>query len=242
MAARGAESRAGGGVREVILDTETTGLDPLRGDRITEIGCIEVVDCVPTGRSFHSYVNPEREVPSEIIEITGVTTAFLADKPVFREILEPLLAFVGSARLVAHNAPFDRSFVNAELARQKRSAFPDDRWIDTAELARAKFPGAQTSLDALCRRFGVSLERRVKHGALIDAELLAEVYLQLNGGRERKLDFGEAATAAVRAAAREIRRAARPVPLGSLLTTEEAQAHAAFVATLGQGALWLKYN
>jgi DNA polymerase-3 subunit epsilon len=229
-------------MREVILDTETTGLDPLRGDRIIEVGCVEVIDCVPTGRTFHSYLNPEREVSAEITEITGLTTAFLSDKPLFRDIVDPLLAFIGGAPLVAHNAPFDRGFVLAELTRLKRSALTDRLWLDTAEMARAKLPGAQVSLDALCRRFGVSLEKRVKHGALIDAELLAEVYLQLNGGRERKLDFGQAAIANARSATAEVRRAPRPTPLKPLVTAEEATAHAAFVATLGKGALWLRYS
>ncbi len=180
-------------------------------------------------------------MPAEVVEITGLTAAFLADKPVFAEILEPFLRFVGEARVIAHNAPFDRAFVNAELGRHDRLAIDDERWLDTLELARSMFPGAQTSLDALCRRFNISLERRDKHGALVDAELLAEVYLELNGGRERRLDFGDDAAAAARAAA-EIRRAPRPVPLAALVTVAEARAHAAFVASLGESALWLRYG
>ena len=226
--------------REIVLDTETTGLDPGRGDRITEIGCVEVIDCIPTGRSFHSYVNPEREVPPEVVEITGLTTAFLADKPLFEVICEELVVFVGDARLVAHNAPFDRGFINAEFARLGVDVLPEERWLDTLELARAMFPGAQTSLDALCRRFNISLERRDKHGALVDAELLAEVYLQLNGGRERSLDFGEAASTATTVTHGE-RVRPRPKPLGALLSSDEIAGHEAFVETLGENALWRRY-
>jgi DNA polymerase-3 subunit epsilon len=225
-------------VREIVLDTETTGLDPSLGHRVTEIGCVEVEGCVPTGRVFHSYLNPDRDVPAEVVEITGLTTAFLRDKPRFDEILEDFLDFVGEARVVAHNAPFDRGFVNAELVRLERSPIPNERWIDTLELARTLLPGAQTSLDALCRRFNISLEHRVKHGALVDAQLLAEVYLQLNGGRERKLDFGETAAEAAARDAAVVRRAPRPKPLGPLVSAEEAEAHAAFVTTLGENALW----
>lgn len=228
-------------MREIILDTETTGLDPNRGHRITEIGCVEVIDCVPTGRTFHAYVNPERDVPAEVTEITGLTNTFLADKPVFAKIVDDLVAFVGDARVIAHNAAFDRNFVNAELIRHKKSPIPDKRWMCTVELSRSMLPGAQVSLDALCRRFNISLEKRDKHGALIDAELLAEVYLQLNGGRERKLDFGDAQAAAARAAAGSIRRAPRPTPLPSLITADEAAAHAAFVGKLGAEAIWAKY-
>jgi DNA polymerase-3 subunit epsilon len=229
-------------VREIILDTETTGLDPLLGHRVTEIGCVEVVGCVPTGRTFHRYLNPEREVPAEVVEITGLTTAFLRDKPLFAEVIDELLEFIGDARVIAHNASFDRGFVNAELARQGRGGIPDERWLDTLELARNMLPGAQTSLDALCRRFSISLENREKHGALIDAGLLAEVYLQLNGGRERKLDFGESAAEAAAREAAAVRRAPRPKPLGPLVTPEEAAAHAAFVATLGKEPLWTLYQ
>jgi DNA polymerase-3 subunit epsilon len=227
-------------MREVILDTETTGLDPLHGHRITEIGCVEVLDCVPTGRTFHSYVNPERDVPSEVVDITGLTTAFLRDKPLFEDVVADLLAFVGGDRVIAHNAPFDRKFVNAELSRIKQPPIPDKRWMCTAELARSMLPGAQVSLDALCRRFNISLEKRDKHGALIDAQLLAEVYLQLNGGRERKLDFGETSAAAAARAASAAPKSARPEPLPSLITAAEADAHAAFVKKLGEAAFWLK--
>ena len=232
-------------MREIVLDTETTGLRAIEGDRITEIGCVEVIDCIPTGRSFHTYVNPERDVPQEVVEITGLTTAFLRDKPVFAAICADLVAFVGDARVVAHNAPFDRGFINAELDRMGIAAIEETRWLDTLELARSMFPGAQTSLDALCRRFNISLERRDKHGALVDAELLAEVYLQLNGGRERSLDFGDAAAAlaATQAGVEAVaRRTPRPTPLKERVSAEEARAHATFVETLGSDALWLRYE
>jgi len=186
-------------MREIVLDTETTGLQAWEGDRITEIGCVELIDCLPTGQTFHTYINPQRVVPPVVVEITGLTTEFLADKPLYADIHDAFFAFVGDSRLVAHNASFDRGFVNSELERHGKAHLPDERWFDTLELARSMFPGAQSSLDALCRRFDISLESRDKHGALVDAQLLAEVYLQLNGGRERSLDFGDAAKAAARA-------------------------------------------
>ena len=228
-------------MREIVLDTETTGLHARDGDRVTEIGCVEVIDCIPTGRSFHAYVNPERAVPQEVVEITGLTTAFLSDKPLFADICAELEMFIGDARLVAHNAPFDRGFLNAELERLGRPALEDARWFDTLELVRSMFPGAQSSLDALCRRFNISLERRDTHGALVDAELLAEVYLQLNGGRERSLDFGDAAAEEARQVAANARLRPRPTPLGSLVSAEERAAHDAFVATLGEDVLWSRY-
>ena len=176
-------------MREIVFDTETTGLDPNTGDRVTELGCVEVIDCIPTGKTFHTYVNPQRSIPKEVIEITGLTAEFLADKPLFEEIAEDFLAFVGDAVLVAHNAPFDRGFINMELARLGHPIYPEDRFKDTARIARAKFPGSYVSLDALCKRFDISLDTRDKHGALIDALLLAEVYLELTGGRTRALDL-----------------------------------------------------
>jgi len=229
-------------MREIVLDTETTGLQAWEGDRITEIGCVELIDCLPTGATFHTYVNPQRVVPQVVVEITGLTTEFLADKPPYADIHDAFFAFIGDSRLVAHNATFDRGFVNSELERHGVAQLPDDRWFDTLELARSMFPGAQSSLDALCRRFDISLESREKHGALVDAELLAEVYLQLNGGRERSLDFGDAAKAAARAAEEAVTRSPRPTPLGSLVSPEEATAHSTFVATLGDEQLWSKYT
>ncbi len=176
-------------MREIVFDTETTGLDPRTGDRITELGCVEVEDFIPTGRTWHSYVNPQRSVPEKVTEITGLTAEFLADKPLFSEIAEGFLEFVGDANVVAHNAPFDRGFINMELEKIGKPVIANERWVDTVVMARKKFPGAHASLDALCKRFGVSLETRDKHGAIIDALLLADVYLELNGGRERALDL-----------------------------------------------------
>lgn len=230
-------------MREIILDTETTGLKPWEGDRITEIGCLELVDCIPTGRTYHAYINPERDVPAVVVEVTGLTAAFLADKPKFAEVHASFMTFIGDARIVAHNASFDRDFVNAELERLGEALLPDERWFDTVELARSLFPGSPASLDALCRRFNISLERRDKHGALVDAELLAEVYLELNGGRERSLDFGDAARRSGAASGRKAEmRPPRPTPLGSLVSVEEAAAHETFVATLGDAPLWAKHR
>lgn len=221
-------------MREIVFDTETTGLDPATGDRVTEIGCVEVIDCIPTGRTFHTYVNPERDVPQVVTEITGLTADFLADKPLFGEIVDKFLDFVGDAGLVAHNAPFDRGFINMELARLERPVIADDRFRDTVAIARKKFPGSPASLDALCKRFNISLESRDKHGALTDAVLLADVYLELNGGRERALDLaGDAASAGLGTVFPP--RRTRPVPLTSLSSEAERAAHAEFIATLGGG-------
>lgn len=226
-------------MREIVFDTETTGLDPRTGDRITEMGCVEVEDFIPTGRTWHSYVNPQRSVSAKATEITGLTAEFLADKPLFADIADAFLEFVGDANVVAHNAPFDRGFINMELERAGKPIIANERWIDTVVMARKMFPGAHASLDALCKRFGVSLESRDKHGAIIDALLLADVYLELNGGRERALDLsgdgGETGGAVVFPA-----RPARPQPLASRLTEAEAAAHLAFVETLGERPVWKK--
>ena len=224
-------------MREIVFDTETTGLDPMTGDRLTEIGCVEVVDCVPTGRTYHTYVNPQRSVPREVVEITGLTEEFLADKPLFEEVAEDFLAFVGDAGLVAHNSDFDRGFINMELARLGHDTYGEERFKDTARMARAKFPGSYVSLDALCKRFEISLETRDKHGALIDALLLVEVYIELTGGRTRKLDLaglGADGSGAVRFPARP----PRAVPLAARVSTEERDAHAELIAEMGEAAVW----
>ena len=223
-------------MREIIFDTETTGLYPDGGDRITELGCVEVIDLIPTGREFHELINPERDIPKEVTEITGHTWEMLRDKPKFHEVSEKFLEFVGDAVLVAHNAPFDRGFINMELDRAGLEMISDDRFKDTVPMARARFPGSPASLDALCKRFEISLESRTKHGALIDAYLLAEVYLELNGGREHKLDLGM--KGAIRGEARYPARQPRPQALPSRLRPEELEAHQAFVETLGENALW----
>jgi DNA polymerase-3 subunit epsilon len=223
-------------MREIVLDTETTGLDPDSGDRIVELGAVELVNHMPTGRTFHAYVNPQRDVPDEAVEVHGLTAAFLADKPVFAAVAAEFAAFVGEARLVIHNAGFDMKFLNAELGWAGLPSIPWARAVDTLELARRRFPGAQSSLDALCRRFGVDNSGREKHGALLDSELLAEVYLELMGGRQPDLTLAVITSGPANGAIWV--PPARPRPLSPRLTLAEAEAHAAFVVALGEGALW----
>jgi DNA polymerase-3 subunit epsilon len=225
-------------MREVVLDTETTGLDPDGGDRIVELGAVELFNHLPTGRVFHRYVNPEREVPAEAVAVHGLTTAFLADKPVFRTVAAEFVAFLGDARLVIHNAAFDIKFLNAEFGWAGHGSLPWARAVDTLELARRRFPGAQNTLDALCRRFGVDNTGRAKHGALLDSELLAEVYLELIGGRQPDLVL--TVVTSVSAAAGPWVPPARPRQLPPRISEAEAAAHAAFVAELGGEALWLR--
>jgi len=225
-------------MREIVADTETTGLDPADGHRIIEIGCVELFDHVPTGLTLQRYLNPEREVPVEALRIHGISDRVLASMPLFSAIADELLEFFGDAPLVMHNAGFDLKFINAELLRLGRPLIPAARTIDTIEIAKAKIPGARYSLDELCRRFGIDLACRVKHGALLDAQLTARVYLELVGGRQTRLRL------APRDAARaisEIRVAAlqRPEPLPPRISAAELAAHAAFVATeLGSDAVW----
>lgn len=225
-------------MREVVLDTETTGLDPDAGDRIVELGAVELVNHMPTGRTFHAYINPERDVPAEAAAVHGLTTAFLADKPVFRAVAGEFAAFLGDARLVIHNAAFDMRFLNAEFGWAGRASLPWARAVDTLELARRRFPGANNTLDALCRRFGVDTSARVKHGALLDSELLAEVYLELMGGRQPDLTLAVVIAGTPGGGAAWV-PSPRPRPLPGRLTPAEAAAHAAFVATLGDAPLWL---
>jgi DNA polymerase-3 subunit epsilon len=222
-------------MREIVVDTETTGLDPAE-HRIVEIGCVELFNHVATGKEFHAYVNPERDVPAEAEAVHGLSSAFLASKPVFSTLADEFLAFVGDAPLIAHNAGFDLGFINAELKRVGRMPFPTDRAIDTVMLARRKFPGAQASLDALCRRFAIDLSARNKHGALLDAQLLSRVYLELIGGREPGLALAVAESIVVTAAPQErIMRAPRP----HAPSPEELAAHLAFIATL-KDPIWAK--
>lgn len=176
-------------MREIVLDTETTGVNPLKGDRIVEIGCVEIEGHLPTGKNYHVYINPERDVPDEAARIHGLTNEILADKPTFSNIVDGFLDFIGDAPLVIHNAPFDMGFLNMELTRHGFKNLPMSRAIDTLPMARRKFPGAPASLDALCKRFGVDNSSRDYHGALLDAELLAEVYLELCGGRQPALEM-----------------------------------------------------
>ena len=176
-------------MREIVFDTETTGLDPKTGDRMVEIGCVEMVGRVETGRTYHAYYNPERDMPAAAEAVHGLSAAFLSTKPLFSESVEELLEFIGDAPLVAHNAGFDFGFLNAELERIGREPISLDRMIDTVAIARKRHPGAKLSLDALCTRYGIDRSHRVKHGALLDAELLAQVYVELNGGRQIGLEL-----------------------------------------------------
>ena len=223
--------------REVVLDTETTGLDPLSGDRVVEIGALELVNHIATGKVFHTYLNPQRPMNPEAEAVHGLSDAFLADKPVFAAIADQLTGFVGAARLVIHNAGFDMKFINAEFRRMGRPEWPMSRALDTLALARRRHPGAQASLDALCRRYGVDNSGREKHGALLDAELLAEVYLELIGGRQPDFGLGVAQGGAGGRADRYA-PPPRPRPLTPRLTESERAAHEAFIAEMGEGALW----
>ena len=226
-------------MREIVLDTETTGFEPADGHRIVEIGCVELIDHLPTGQTRQFYLHPERMVPVESQRIHGLTDEFLADKPIFAEIVEDFLAFVGDAALVIHNASFDLKFMNSELHRVGRPSLPYARAIDTIEIAKSKLPGARYSLDELCKRFAIDLSARTKHGALLDAELTAQVYLELVGGRQRNLSLAPVESLAARDGGTFRPARIRPEPLPSRLTAEEAQAHAAFVAReLGNDPVW----
>lgn len=232
-------------MREIVLDTETTGFDPDTGDRIVEIGAVELLNHLPTGRHYHVYLNPDRSMPAEAFAVHGLSDEFLADKPRFVDVAAEFAAFVGEdARIVIHNAAFDMKFLNAELRRAGHPTLPDSRAVDTVMMARNRYPGAPVSLDALCRRFGIDNSNRTLHGALLDSQLLAEVYLELMGGRQPDLVLVSAATPAAQVQAGPtgvLPRRPRPVPLPSRLTAAEAEAHAAFVARLGASAVWLRY-
>jgi DNA polymerase III subunit epsilon len=221
-------------MREIVLDTETTGFDPLTGHRVVEIGCLELLNHMATGREFHSYLNPERDMPSEAEAVHGLSVQFLSDKPLFASIVEDMLAFIGDSPIVAHNASFDMNFINAELKRVGRTPLPSERAIDTVQLARRKFPGAQASLDALCRRFQIDTSDRSKHGALLDAKLLSKVYLELVGGREPGLALmnSESSTTLHVTEQRPV-RAPRP----HAESAEEQAAHASFIAGL-KNPIW----
>jgi DNA polymerase-3 subunit epsilon len=226
-------------MREVVLDTETTGFDPVDGHRIVEIGCVELIDHFPTGKSVQFYLNPERDIPLESQKIHGLTFEFLSDKPLFATIVDELMEFIADSPLVIHNASFDIKFLNAELHRVQKPLVHISRAVDTIEIAKAKIPGARYSLDELCKRFGVDLSARTKHGALLDAELTAQIYLELVGGRQRKLllapvDAEDGASALVSRTARQ-----RPEPLVARISDAELEAHTAFVAReLGKDAIW----
>ena len=230
-------------MREIIFDTETTGLDPVNGDRLVEIGCIELINHIPSGKRFHKLINPERSVPSEAVRVHGLSEELLRDKPLFAGIAEEFLEFVGDATLIAHNAAFDIGFINAELARLGRAPIGDDRVVDTLMLARRKHPAGPNSLDALCQRYEIDLSRRTKHSALLDSELLAEVYIELIGGRQASLVLGEEVVAAPTIAVihHAVAAGERPVPRIFTITESEIALHRAAVATLGAASIWANY-
>lgn len=231
-------------MRSIVLDTETTGLDPATGDRIVEIGAVEVVNYLPTGNHFHRYINPQRPMPSEAFAIHGLSEDFLRDKPVFAQVASDFLAFIGDDPLVIHNASFDIRFLNAELSKLGHAPLTFDRVVDTLAMARERLPGgASASLDSLCQRFGIDNSSRELHGALLDSQLLAEVYLELVGGRQTTIAFDPAPaaeTVEVAVVTTQVARRPRPVPLPPRLTEAEAAAHAEFVARIGPAALWLQ--
>jgi DNA polymerase-3 subunit epsilon len=227
-------------MREIVLDTETTGLEPGQGHRIIEIGCVELKNRTPTGARYHCYVNPERDVPEDAQRVTNLTTEFLLDKPVFADIADAFLEFIGDSPLVIHNAEFDLKFLNAELARLRRSAIAPARAVDTVLIARRRFPGAPASLDALCRRFDIALDERQAngHSAILDAQLLAQVYLELSGGRQPGLDLVATSIAADSRAIAHQALPPRPRPLPTHVSAEELARHHAAIAALGGGAIW----
>ncbi|MEP3297210.1 MAG: DNA polymerase III subunit epsilon [Pseudoruegeria sp.] len=229
-------------MREIVLDTETTGFEPESGDRIVEIGAVELLNHMPTGRTYHQYINPERSMPQGAFEVHGLGDEFLADKPIFRNIAQAFIDFIGDSLLVIHNASFDMKFLNAELKWLNRPALPMSQSLDTLAIARKKFPGSPASLDALCRRFGIDNSSRTLHGALLDSEILAEVYLELIGGRQP--DFGLSASNGGQQSGSSAQDAWRPnrrsTPLPSRLSENENVAHLEFIEKMGDAALWKK--
>jgi DNA polymerase-3 subunit epsilon len=228
-------------MREIVLDTETTGFEPSEGHRIVEIGAVELLNHLPTGNTFHQYINPQRMMPKEAFDVHGLGDDFLRDKPLFRDVGQAFLDFIGDAKLVIHNASFDMKFLNAELEWAGLPGLPSQRAVDTLMMARSKFPGSPASLDALCRRFGVDNSRRDKHGALLDSEILAEVYLELIGGRQPDLVLAPTRPTPSQTQTRvdtNWRPKPRPTPLPPRLTEAEMAAHEAFVAKLGDAAIW----
>lgn len=226
-------------MREIVFDTETTGFKPEEGHRIVEIGMVELMNRMPTGRTYHVYLNPERDMPKEAEAVHGLSISFLQDKPLFAHQVEALVEFIGDATLVAHNASFDMTFINAELGYTDRLAIPADRVIDTLQMARRTHPMGPNSLDALCKRYGVDNSKRTKHGALLDAELLAEVYLEMTGGKQTTLGLAaipKSAKLYVVGASMTVTQ--RPRPLAPRISADELEAHAAAVAALGEAAIW----
>jgi DNA polymerase-3 subunit epsilon len=229
-------------IREIVLDTETTGLSPQGGDRLVEIGCVELINHIPTGKNFHVYINPLRSMPEEAFRVHGLSEEFLSDKPVFRAVAEDFCAFIGDATLVIHNAPFDMGFLNAELTNMGLKTLANPV-IDTVMVARQKHPGARVSLDALCKHYGIDNSRRTLHGALLDSEILAEVYLELIGGKQVSLALmADEDVSAVNRTTDRIPVRPRPTPLPGRISPLEADAHMAFVARMGESAIWARYE
>ncbi len=232
-------------MREIILDTETTGLDPKRGDRVVEIGCVEIYNRIPTGREFHCFINPERDVPVEAENVHGISTTFLKDKPLFAKVVTPFLDFIGSDTLVIHNAQFDIGFLNFELELAGKTALQMSRVVDTLALARRKHPAGPNSLDALCKRYGVDMSKRTKHGALIDCLLLAEVYVELLGERQAALGL-QSKSAPASSSNKSVRNvkmgaAQRQQALPARVDAQGEAQHRAFIGELGAKAVWLRY-
>ncbi len=231
-------------MREIVLDTETTGLDPKGGDRLIEIGCVELLNRIPTGREFHRYVNPERDVPAEAVAVHGLSADFLKDKPRFAEVAHEFLAFIAEDALVIHNAGFDIGFLNAELGRLSGPEITMDRVTCTLQLARRRHPAGPNNLDALCKRYGIDNSKRTKHGALMDSALLAEVYVELLGARQAALGLAMESAGLLSGDSggfHKRKAAQRPAPLAPRLTVEAEAEHAVFVQTLGAKALWRRY-
>lgn len=228
-------------LREIVIDTETTGLDPANGDRLIEVGCVEIVNRIPTGREFHRYLNPERDIHRDAVAVHGLTAEFLKDKPLFKDIADALLDFVADAPLVAHNASFDVAFLNAELQRLAKPPLSRNPIVDTLALARRRHPAGPNSLDALCKRYGIDNSQRTKHGALMDSVLLANVYVELLGERQATLGLGGAGAVATAAQSRANPARARQLPLPSRVDAAAERAHREFVETLGPHAIWLRF-
>lgn len=230
-------------MREIVLDTETTGFDPETGDRLVEIGAVELKGHMPTGEVYHQYINPKRDVPADAVQVHGLTFDFLRDKPLFEDVAKDFIEFIGDAKLVIHNAAFDMKFLNAELKWIGMPQLPYDRAIDTLDIARKKFPGSPASLDALCRRYNIDNSARTLHGALLDSEILAEVYLELIGGRQPDLVLAsDNSPKMVDGKPQTWRPEARPSPLAQKVTAEEEKAHTAFINGMGDSALWKRLS
>ena len=229
-------------MREIVLDTETTGLKPADGHRVVELGCVELLNRIPTGATFHVYLNPDRDMPAEAFAVHGLSSDFLKDKPRFAEVADDFIAFIADAPIVAHNASFDHGFLCHELKLMSRPGIPFERVVDTLMLARRKHAAGPYSLDALCARYGIDNSRRTKHGALLDAEILAEVYLELIGGRQATLGLADDIELPESSIDGAIVVRTRPEPLEPRVSEAEREAHRAFIATLGENAIWLSYR